>query len=245
MFNVANDNQERIQCLKQILRINPNNQKANELLNHHELESLKVGPARSQRNVSFYQTDKAPKNKKTSTAILLFVGIIGMALLFCGCVILSFIFSNPSDSPSSQGVIVNTGIKRSAIQSVFEGRFGFLFDRVPENRGGQPSLGAKSADGLTGIELYGPADDLISAGIWIAIYDNATSSELSLIREYFITFLKSAIPDWSDSENWFDSNYPSGWADKNYGNLKISLSEIDTSDGRMLMLSIERIDRVK
>jgi len=38
MYNVCNSDQERIQCLKQMLRINPKNEKANQLLN--ELTSI-------------------------------------------------------------------------------------------------------------------------------------------------------------------------------------------------------------
>ena len=81
MYNVANNDQERIHCLKQILRNNPKNEKANELLNELsgfnpplERPQIVTSEKQSQRVVTAQQSKQPEKTTwyRSQTAYLLF-----------------------------------------------------------------------------------------------------------------------------------------------------------------------------
>lgn len=101
MYNVANNDQERIYCLKQILRNNHQNEKANKLLNELSgfeppLEMPQTGAStkQNQRVVTPQQSkppEKVTKKQNSNTKILAI--LIGVVFLFFCCIALPLLSS--------------------------------------------------------------------------------------------------------------------------------------------------------
>jgi tetratricopeptide (TPR) repeat protein len=67
LYNVANNDQERIQCLKQMVRINPKNEKANQLLN--ELTGADFPLERPSLSSTNLKTQSTPEQNPSSVPI--------------------------------------------------------------------------------------------------------------------------------------------------------------------------------
>jgi tetratricopeptide (TPR) repeat protein len=116
MYNVCNNDTERIDCIKQILRINPNNEKASQLLaklttdnsvlaqpsvsspkpGSHSPTEQSVPPVQSSQQKPTAVAQKPPDPKQSRNLL------IGTGVVLCVCIICLFVvFAPRSASPNS------------------------------------------------------------------------------------------------------------------------------------------------
>jgi hypothetical protein len=85
MYNVCNTEQERIHCLKQIVRINPQNEKANQRINELTVSDFPLESPTPQSTPGYSKLATpavtSPPKRSKSTNLLLFTG--GVILVLC------------------------------------------------------------------------------------------------------------------------------------------------------------------
>ena len=114
--------------------------------------------------------------------------------------------ASPTRTPTAPPVPRGIGVSRYAIQSAYEvPGIDFVFDPPGALRDGRPRVMGISPDGLTLIELIGPADNLSSALIAVELrgYDNVDSATQTI---YLLAFIVNAVPTWDEGPDWLADN---------------------------------------
>lgn len=116
MYQVSGNDKERIYCLKQMLRINPKNEKANQLLDKLLAPQFTSNPSSIPIAPPPKQVDSPQTvEKKSNNTIWIVVAIVTSFVVICLCI---FIFSQTKTLIAKPVVVQNTAIAPSVTSVV-------------------------------------------------------------------------------------------------------------------------------
>lgn len=105
MYDVSNVDKDRIYCLRQMLRINPNNEKARQLLNQLTAPSLTAAPSFTQESLQSKQVNTPkPKVKNKGFNIWIASAVAIFSILVCSCLFGVYLMSSGTETSTNTPV---------------------------------------------------------------------------------------------------------------------------------------------